>query len=537
MVGLAASELQAETLFPGDTIEYFSMVSIYLANLRVYVYRQDSNFGFPRLYRHLWRETGVATAWRKFCASTTQMMNFLLKLPMTIMLKRKRDRNGGAILSDAKWRKLRTFRLVNGEAEGVTRADRLNLGLKQSLSDAMKSTKQTLAMEKQKKAELGSKKLMNMYLATLDVVPDERKTSSGQHRSQERVSTSDHNRNNNVLLCQDYKEKYSKVQLPSTVVANESSDSHEPTWISRHEDDAARSKQKYGFHLQKRESHQRKQSTLTLNRHKKIDVAPNVTQTSISRYFDGSQLQQNRPKHVVGPFVSHVEESSCIQKKLERTPWDGQCSLNKTDKAHERERERNRDQVRESHSVHAVDLEKMSWKQQRKNYRMVNGGSNALRLRAARKSRRGYCDCVGTCVGETNRRLFVFYLFLQLLECAVMIQVTSSAISEGKDLDDWLQINALYLILWFMILCVLLLVLTLFCYQAYLISTNQTSWEHARRSSITYLQNLPDRRSPFDRGIVQNWWIFITNGDRNKWVHHSVAKPMTSHHEDTSSPV
>lgn len=26
MVGLLASELQAETLFPGDTIEYFSMV-------------------------------------------------------------------------------------------------------------------------------------------------------------------------------------------------------------------------------------------------------------------------------------------------------------------------------------------------------------------------------------------------------------------------------------------------------------------------------------------------------------------------------
>jgi hypothetical protein len=34
---------------------------------------------------------------------------------------------GGA---DAKWRKLRTFRLVDGEVEGETRAQRLNAGLK-----------------------------------------------------------------------------------------------------------------------------------------------------------------------------------------------------------------------------------------------------------------------------------------------------------------------------------------------------------------------------------------------------------------------
>ncbi|KAI9909109.1 hypothetical protein PsorP6_014685 [Peronosclerospora sorghi] len=163
-------------------------------------------------------------------------------LPMTIMLKRKRDRNGGAIVAFESFGcdEINKSNACNGETE---------------------------------KAELGSKKIMNMYLAALDM--------------------------------------YSKVQLHSTVVANESCDSHEPTCIGRHEDEAIRSKQKYGFHLQKREWHERNQSTLTLNRHKKIDVAPNVTQTSISRYFVGSQLQ-NRPKHIVGPFVSHVEETSRI---------------------------------------------------------------------------------------------------------------------------------------------------------------------------------------------------------------------------------
>jgi hypothetical protein len=34
------------------------------------------------------------------------------------------------VSADAKWRKLRTFKLVDGEVEGETRADRLNAGLK-----------------------------------------------------------------------------------------------------------------------------------------------------------------------------------------------------------------------------------------------------------------------------------------------------------------------------------------------------------------------------------------------------------------------
>uniref|UniRef100_M4BGL0 Palmitoyltransferase n=1 Tax=Hyaloperonospora arabidopsidis (strain Emoy2) TaxID=559515 RepID=M4BGL0_HYAAE len=84
-----------------------------------------------------------------------------------------------------------------------------------------------------------------------------------------------------------------------------------------------------------------------------------------------------------------------------------------------------------------------------------------------------HCDCVGTCVGESNRRLFVLYLLLQSLEGAAMIGVTTSAISEAEDIDDWFKINALYLVLCFMIVCVLLMVVPLLGYQAFLISTNQ----------------------------------------------------------------
>ncbi|ETO61076.1 hypothetical protein, variant 1 [Phytophthora nicotianae P1976] len=53
-----------------------------------------------------------------------------------------------------------------------------------------------------------------------------------------------------------------------------------------------------------------------------------------------------------------------------------------------------------------------------------------------------HCDCVGTCVGENNRRLFVLYLFLQILEGAAMIDVTSEAFTEQDDVNDWFKANA-----------------------------------------------------------------------------------------------
>ena len=83
------------------------------------------------------------------------------------------------------------------------------------------------------------------------------------------------------------------------------------------------------------------------------------------------------------------------------------------------------------------------------------------------------CDCVGTCVGENNRRLFVLFLILQSLEGAVMIGVTSAAFSDEEDVDSWFKTNALYIVLCFLLVCVLLIVVPLLGYQVFLISTNQ----------------------------------------------------------------
>ncbi|EEY62507.1 uncharacterized protein PITG_14977 [Phytophthora infestans T30-4] len=80
MVGLSASELQAETLFPGDTVEYYSMAFVagdprgHRVSKVLRIDRQDDEFPIR--------------------VDTEEM------LPLTIMLKRNRDRNDVEISSN-----------------------------------------------------------------------------------------------------------------------------------------------------------------------------------------------------------------------------------------------------------------------------------------------------------------------------------------------------------------------------------------------------------------------------------------------------
>uniref|UniRef100_K3WZN9 Palmitoyltransferase n=1 Tax=Globisporangium ultimum (strain ATCC 200006 / CBS 805.95 / DAOM BR144) TaxID=431595 RepID=K3WZN9_GLOUD len=146
-----------------------------------------------------------------------------------------------------------------------------------------------------------------------------------------------------------------------------------------------------------------------------------------------------------------------------------------------------------------------------------------------------HCDCAGTCVGEKNRRKFVAYLFIQSIEGMLMINVAADAFTLQSSIDEWFQVNWPYVIVWFTTFCALLIAIPLFLYQAYLVSTNQTSWEHARHSAITYLRDLPDEaKSPFDRGVFTNWRIFLCGGDANKWVYSSPPAPAASSPNDTS---
>jgi hypothetical protein len=121
----------------------------------------------------------------------------------------------------------------------------------------------------------------------------------------------------------------------------------------------------------------------------------------------------------------------------------------------------------------------------------------------------------------------MLYLFVQMLEGFQMFGVASSAFTLQSTIDDWLVANMVFIVVWFSVFVVLLITIPLLGYQIFLISSNQTSWEHARRSAITYLQHLPDEQSPFDRGILHNWWTFLRGSNSDVWVH-ATAKPRQS---------
>jgi hypothetical protein len=106
MVGLSASQLQAETLFPGDTVEYFSMVrshppipdcqlSAWGSRFRYDHFHQAFVAGDPRGHR-VAKVLRVDRLDDEFPIRVdTQEM-----LPLTLMLKRKKDRNGLDISSE-----------------------------------------------------------------------------------------------------------------------------------------------------------------------------------------------------------------------------------------------------------------------------------------------------------------------------------------------------------------------------------------------------------------------------------------------------
>ncbi|KAF1314464.1 hypothetical protein FI667_g16650, partial [Globisporangium splendens] len=128
-MGLSAQELSAETLYPGDTIEYFSMAFVN---------------GDPRGHR-------VAKVLKVLKDEPEYPLRLESQelLPMTLMIRRKLDRHDDEIdAADAKWRKIRTFKLVTGEVKGATRADRLNAGLKHSIASAIQAAKTQFASKK-----------------------------------------------------------------------------------------------------------------------------------------------------------------------------------------------------------------------------------------------------------------------------------------------------------------------------------------------------------------------------------------------------
>ncbi|ETV92216.1 hypothetical protein H310_13449 [Aphanomyces invadans] len=100
--------------------------------------------------------------------------------------------------------------------------------------------------------------------------------------------------------------------------------------------------------------------------------------------------------------------------------------------------------------------------------------------------------------------------------------------TDEKSLEQWVQDSFPFMLLIVFGFFVFLIAFGLFCYHVFLITTNQSSWEHAKRSKITYLKDLPLDVLPFSQGALMNIWLFLRGRPRNVWTYNMETKVGTT---------
>ena len=105
-----------------------------------------------------------------------------------------------------------------------------------------------------------------------------------------------------------------------------------------------------------------------------------------------------------------------------------------------------------------------------------------------------HCFWLGNCVGAKNHREFYLFLFFQTWQNVCML------IWLNKLSIHWF----LYLVLFLLNIGFIAFTGYLFLYHTLLITSGMTTWEHLRRSRISYLKYLPQGYNPFSKGCIKN---------------------------------
>eukprot|EP01016_Furgasonia_blochmanni_P033260 TRINITY_DN3463_c0_g1_i3.p1 TRINITY_DN3463_c0_g1~~TRINITY_DN3463_c0_g1_i3.p1 ORF type:complete len:346 (-),score=52.85 TRINITY_DN3463_c0_g1_i3:394-1431(-) len=147
-----------------------------------------------------------------------------------------------------------------------------------------------------------------------------------------------------------------------------------------------------------------------------------------------------------------------------------------------------------------------------------------------------HCFWIGGCVGELNHRKFWWLLLFQTLVLAWMFSVALSGLdiysgdpvpvdtkkitkaSKASENSTTKEYGA-YMICAFLSFCFLAFTGALLIYHTFLISTNQTTWEHNRSATLDYIKCYPKGFLPFSRGLLENIKFTCFHGNRpRKWT-------------------
>ena len=126
------------------------------------------------------------------------------------------------------------------------------------------------------------------------------------------------------------------------------------------------------------------------------------------------------------------------------------------------------------------------------------------------------CFWVGACIGRDNVGRFIFYLVMETSVVLWTLCLLIGGFSQESSPDAWVASNLALLVAAVVTLGFALFLLSLTGFHAYLVATDQTSWEimRGREGAVWYLRNVPRGVAAFDKGCVSNVPRVLCPGSR-----------------------
>lgn len=113
-----------------------------------------------------------------------------------------------------------------------------------------------------------------------------------------------------------------------------------------------------------------------------------------------------------------------------------------------------------------------------------------------------HCDWVGNCIGFYNYKYFLNTLFFASLSTIIIVFTSRRVVTVALDVDTVPAGRAIFIVIAYVLACVLALVITLFfCFHLWLTTNQYTTIEYREKRSSS---DLFKKRSPYDLGTYRN---------------------------------